>query len=209
MYYLLDNIIWLSLKKYKLLSKMKDFFSFTRWILEICKWIYEMNKDFNHEKKILKRLRSYERFLASDKDESYLLIQDLIKLRRQMNFYMLDLITNVFRGIMLFKSLSLYGSIYLDPIFVEFWGVIGNFFALLKSIKKRYISKEQRKVNFIKSKISSKFINWSYSNELFQNYLGNGYIRHPKFTSFNHTKFGAPIAKIASTRESSSSLNST
>ena len=50
-YYLLDNIIWLSSKKYKFLGRMKDLFSFARCIIEIWKWFHEIAKDLKKWRK--------------------------------------------------------------------------------------------------------------------------------------------------------------
>lgn len=94
-----------------------------------------------------------------------MLIRDLIKLRRQMSFYVLELVTNVLRVFMLYKSLRLYGSIYLDSIFVELCGVFSSFFALLKSIKKKSFEKSSlaekkpssvKKVEIVEQEIKSK-----------------------------------------------------
>lgn len=53
-YYLFDNIIWLSSKKYKLLGKVKDIFSLARCLIEIWKSLYEIANDLKKEEKILK-----------------------------------------------------------------------------------------------------------------------------------------------------------
>lgn len=144
-YYLLDNIIWLSSKKFKLLGKIKDIFSLMRCLFEICKWLYELANDLKKEETILKKLGLYDDCFISETEESYKLIKDLIVLRRQMSFYVLELITNVLRTFMLYKSLKLMGSVYLDNIFVELCGVFSSFFALLKSVRKKSFEKKERK----------------------------------------------------------------
>ena len=144
-YYLLDNVIWLSSKKYKFLSRMKDLFSLARCVIEIWKWLHEIANDLKNEEKILKKLGLYDNYFVADTEESYALIRDLIKLRRQMSFYVLDLVTNILRVFMLFKSLRIYGSVYLDSIFVELWGVFSSFFALLKSVKKKSFEKTTKR----------------------------------------------------------------
>lgn len=46
---------------------------------------------------------------------------------------------------MLYKSLKFPASIYLDAIFVELWGIISSFTALLKSIKKKSFENKKSK----------------------------------------------------------------
>lgn len=140
-YYFLDNIIWLSSKKFKLLGRIKDLFSLARCLIEIWKSLYEISADLKKEDKILTQLGLYDDCYIDDSEESYLLIRDLIKLRRQMSFYVLELITSILRVFMLYKSLKFAGAMYLDPIFVELWGVFSSFFALLKSIKRKSFEK--------------------------------------------------------------------
>jgi len=53
-YYLFDNIIWLSYKKYKPLSRIKDLFSMARCIIETWKSLHEIANDLKKEEKILK-----------------------------------------------------------------------------------------------------------------------------------------------------------
>jgi hypothetical protein len=144
-YYLLDNIIWLSYKKYPMLGKVKDLFSMGRCLIEIWKSLLEIATDLKKEERILKELGLYDNCFIVETDESYSLIRDLIKLRRQMSFYVLELITNVLRVFMLYKSLKFMGSIYLDSIFVELCGVMSSFFALMKSIKKKSFEKVQQR----------------------------------------------------------------
>lgn len=62
-----------------------------------------------------------------------------------MSFYVLELITNILRVFMLYKSLKFYGSIYIDSIFVELCGVMSSFFALLKAIKKKAFEKTSKR----------------------------------------------------------------
>ena len=216
-YYLLDNIIWLSSKKYKFLSRMKDLFSLARCIIEIWKWLHEIAKDLKNEEKILKKLGLYDGFFVSDTEESYGLIRDLIKLRRQMSFYVLDLVTNVLRVFMLFKSLKFYGSIYLDSIFVELCGVFSSFFALLKSVKKKSFEKTAKRDNEKKENKDKKVTVYEEekkSKDLFDinnmemsvddSDIEDQTDKYPKFSNFNVTKFGAPVSSIGSTQITSS-----
>lgn len=62
-----------------------------------------------------------------------------------MSFYVLELITNILRVFMLYKSLKFYGSIYIDSIFVELCGVMSSFFALLKAIKKKAFERTKKR----------------------------------------------------------------
>jgi len=119
------------------LGKAKDLFSLARCLIEIWKSLYEIANDLKTEDKILKQLGLFDDCFIEDTEESYLLIRDLIKLRRQMSFYVLELVTNVLRTFMLYKSLKFAGSVYLDSIFVELCGVLSSFFALLKAVKKK------------------------------------------------------------------------
>lgn len=148
-YYLLDNIIWLSSKKYKLLGKIKDIFSMGRCLMEIWRSLYEFARNLKQEEIILKKLGLYDECFITETEESYGLIKELIKLRRQMSFYVLELITNVLRVFMLYKSLKMPFALYMDNIFVEFCGVFSSFFALLKAIKKKSFDKKD---NAIKEK---------------------------------------------------------
>ena len=212
-YYLLDNIIWLSSKKYKFLSRMKDLFSLARCIIEIWKWFYEIAKDLKNEEKILKKLGLYDGFFVSDTEESYGLIRDLIKLRRQMSFYVLDLVTNMLRVFMLFKSLKFYGSFYLDPIFVELWGVFSSFFALLKSIKKKSFEKNEKRDKDKTEKKAKIYEVEKKSKDLFDinniemsvddSDVEERSTNKPKFTKFDTTKFGVPISNFVSTQAAS------
>lgn len=144
-YYFLDNIIWLSSKKYKILSRAKDLFSLGRCLIEIWKSLIEIASHLKKEEEILKQLGLYDDCFIAETEESYILIRDLIKLRRQMSFYVLELITNVLRVFMLYKSLKFFGSIYIDSIFVELCGVLSSFFALLKAIKKKVFETTKRR----------------------------------------------------------------
>jgi hypothetical protein len=101
------------------LGKIKDLFSLARCLIEIWKSLYEISADLKKEDKILTQLGLYDDCYIDDSEESYLLIRDLIKLRRQMSFYVLELITSILRVFMLYKSLRFAGAMYLDPIFVE------------------------------------------------------------------------------------------
>lgn len=151
-YYFTDNVIWLSAKKYKPLSKIKDLFSMGRCLIEICKSVYELSNDLKKEEIILKKLGLYDDCFIAETEESYMLIKDLITLRRQMSFYVLELIVNVLRVFMLYKSLKFLGSVYIDTIFVELCGVFSSFFALLKSVKKKSYEKKQLKKSQEKNK---------------------------------------------------------
>lgn len=141
----MDNIIWLSSKKYKFLSKAKDLFSLARCLIEIWKSLYELASHLKREEKILKKLGLYDDCFIAETEESYMLIRDLIKIRRQMSFYVLELVTNILRVFMLIKSLKFPGSIYLDSIFVELCGVLSSFFALLKAMKKKSFEKTKKR----------------------------------------------------------------
>ena len=201
-FYLLDNIIWLSSKKFRLLSMLKDAFSLTRCIIEIVKSLHEIANDLGKEEKILKKLGLYDNCFIADTEESYTLIRDLIKLRRQMSFYVLELVTNILRVFMLYKSLKLYGSIYLDSIFVELWGVFSSFFALLKSIKRKSVEntstrekvKGEKKIKVIEEEKKSKdlfdlnHMEMSVDDSDLEEKSDN----NPKFNNYNVTKFGVP-----------------
>ena len=220
-YYLLDNVIWLSSKKYKLLGRIKDVFSLLRCIIEIVKSLHEIANDLQKEDKIIKKLGLYDNWFIADTEESYTLIRDLIKLRRQMSFYVLELVTNVLRAFMLYKSLRLYGSIYLDSIFVELWGVFSSFFALLKSIKRKSFEKTSTREKF-KSDKKIKVIEEEEeeeekkSKDLFDinhmemsvddSDLEEKSEHNPKFNDYNVTKFGAPTKNIVTPQNGSKSM---
>eukprot|EP00344_Euplotes_crassus_P002248 CAMPEP_0197014536 /NCGR_PEP_ID=MMETSP1380-20130617/70657_1 /TAXON_ID=5936 /ORGANISM="Euplotes crassus, Strain CT5" /LENGTH=206 /DNA_ID=CAMNT_0042439669 /DNA_START=14 /DNA_END=634 /DNA_ORIENTATION=+ len=59
-YYFLDNIIWASSNRYKLLRRIKDLFSLGRCLIEIYKSLYEIATDLKSEEKILKKLGLYD-----------------------------------------------------------------------------------------------------------------------------------------------------
>lgn len=123
-----------------------------RCLIEICKSVYELSNDLKKEEIILKKLGLYDDCFIAETEESYMLIKDLITLRRQMSFYVLELIVNVLRVFMLYKSLKFLGSVYIDTIFVELCGVFSSFFALLKSVKKKSYEKKQLKKSQEKNK---------------------------------------------------------
>lgn len=62
-----------------------------------------------------------------------------------MSFYVLELVTNVLRVWMLYKSLKFIGSEYMEEIFVNLAGIFSNFTALLKTIKKKSYEKIMKK----------------------------------------------------------------
>lgn len=116
-----------------------------RCLIEIWKSLIEIANHLQKEEQILKQLGLYDDCFIAETEESYMLIRDLIKLRREMSFYVLELITNVLRVCMLYKSLKFFGAVYIDSIFVELCGVLSSFFALLKSVKKKAFEKTQKR----------------------------------------------------------------
>ncbi|CAI2365383.1 unnamed protein product [Moneuplotes crassus] len=140
-YYFLDNIIWASSNRYKLLRRIKDLFSLSRCLIEIYKSLYEIATDLKREEKILRKLGLYDDCFIAETEESYHLIRELIKIRHQMSFYVLEFVTNVLRVFMLYKSLRFIGSDYMEEIFVNICGVLSNFFALFKTIKRKTYEK--------------------------------------------------------------------
>jgi len=75
-----------------------------------------------------------------------------------MNFYVLELITDILRVFMLWKSLKLTGYIYLDPIFVELCGVMSSFFALLKAVKRKSFENRKEKSKEVKAESPKRVI---------------------------------------------------
>lgn len=122
-YYFLDNLIWMSKNRYKALSRIKDLFSISRCLIEVYICLYEIACDLKKEEMILKKLGLYDDCFIAETEESYTLIRDLIKIRHQMSFYVLDLVTNILRVWMLYKSLQFWGSEYMEEIFVNIAGV--------------------------------------------------------------------------------------
>ena len=100
-------------------GRVKDLFSLSRCLIEIYISLYEIATDLQKEERILKKLGLYDDCFISETEESYRLIRDLIKIRHQMSFYVLELVTNVLRVFMLYKSLKFWGSEYIEEVFVN------------------------------------------------------------------------------------------
>jgi len=211
-YYLLDNVIWLSSKKYKFLGKIKDLFSLGRCLIEIWRTLHEIANDLQTEEQILKKLGLYDDCFIAETEESYTLIRDLIKLRREMSYNVLELITNILRVFMLYKSLRLYGAIYLDSIFVELCGVLSSFTALLKAMKKKSFEKtkkrDESKLEKLKIEIHEEE---KKSKDLFnlnQDIMSiddsdlsteNG--KYPDYPTYSVNKFNQPMSSLSSTHD--------
>lgn len=211
-YYLLDNIIWLSSRKYKFLGKIKDLFSLGRCLIEIWRTLHEIANDLQTEEKILKQLGLYDDCFIAETEESYILIRDLIKLRREMSYNVLELITNVLRVFMLYKSLKLYGSIYLDSIFVELCGVLSSFTALLKSVKKKSFEKtkkrdesklEKRRVEIHEEEKKSKDL-FNLNQDIMSvddSDLSTENGKYPEYQTYSVNKFNQPKSSLSSTHD--------
>eukprot|EP00351_Strombidinopsis_sp_SopsisLIS2011_P000408 CAMPEP_0116875440 /NCGR_PEP_ID=MMETSP0463-20121206/7406_1 /TAXON_ID=181622 /ORGANISM="Strombidinopsis sp, Strain SopsisLIS2011" /LENGTH=101 /DNA_ID=CAMNT_0004521095 /DNA_START=932 /DNA_END=1237 /DNA_ORIENTATION=- len=73
--------------------------------------------------------------MVSPDTEWYVLVRDIIIVRRQKGFHVIEAIIYVLRMMLLISSLKLVGHDYLDPIFVSGCGLGQALFTVFKSMK--------------------------------------------------------------------------
>ena len=142
-YYLFDNIVWftqigilnkLILSKIKW-KRLKDSFSLWKTIFEVIISVYVVIIKTHKERLIFTQLSLYERQIIKSNRHSYVLMRNLILIRRKIRFHMMEVFIYLMRFIMLIFALRLVGHQHLHPIFVSICGLLQAITVVVKSMK--------------------------------------------------------------------------
>ena len=143
-YYLMDNLVWFAKMgfirsddpvlgfKWKWL---KNVFSLGKTVLEMIISIYNVVLKEREEIKLRVKLRQHNDKLIVPDAEWYVLTRNLIILRRECRFYVVELWIYVLRFVLLTSSLRLMGHSVLHPILVSFCGLLMSTCVVFKSMK--------------------------------------------------------------------------
>lgn len=131
-YYLFDNIVWFTqigivnkiiLSKFKW-KKLKDFFSLWKTIFEVIISVYVVIIKTRKEKRLAEELSKYGTQRIKSNRHSYVIMRNLILIRRKIRFHQMEVFIYAMRFIMLVYSLKLVGHGSLHPIFVSICGLL-------------------------------------------------------------------------------------
>ena len=128
---IIDKLI---LHKYKW-KKFKDLFSLWKTILEVIISVYVVIIKTRKEKRLMEELELYKNQLIKSNRHSYVLMRNLIVIRRKIRFHQMEVFIYTMRMIMLVSALKLVGHRYLDPIFVSICGLLQAVSVVFKSMK--------------------------------------------------------------------------
>lgn len=82
-------------------------------------------------------LELYKNQTIKSNRHSYVLMRNLILIRRKRRFHEIEIFIYTMRMIMLISSLKLIGHKYLDPIFVSICGLLQAISVVFKSMKSK------------------------------------------------------------------------
>lgn len=140
----MDNLVWFAKMdfiggydpifniKWKYL---KNVFSLAKTVLELIISIYNIVIKEREEIKLRIKLRKYDEQKIAPDAECYVLIRNLIILRRECRFYMIEFWIYLLRFVLLTSSLRLVGHSVLHPIFVSLCGFVMSMCVVFKSMK--------------------------------------------------------------------------
>jgi hypothetical protein len=139
-YYFLDNIIWtinIGLlgevgDDNSRLERAKDSLSFVRYFMRIIIFYITFNSKFDKEKNLRVDLLTYPNKEINFDSNGLDLTLSLIKARSKRRFQTLEMFINVFRIIMLSKSLKFPGTDKLSAVFYSACGVTSVALSLFK-----------------------------------------------------------------------------
>ena len=143
-YYLMDNLVWFAKMgfvtdrdplfnfKYK---NLKNIFSLSKTIFELVISVYNIVLKESEEIKLRLKLRQYNDNLIVPDTEWYVLTRNLIIMRRECRFYMIEFWIYLLRFVLLTSSLKLVGHSLMDPIFVSFCGLVMSICVVFKGLK--------------------------------------------------------------------------
>jgi len=143
-YYLMDNLVWFAKMgfvtdrdplfnfKYK---NLKNIFSLSKTIFELVISVYNIVLKESEEIKLRLKLRQYNDKLIVPDAEWYVLTRNLIIMRRECRFYMIEFWIYLLRFVLLTSSLKLVGHSVMHPIFVSFCGLVMSICVVFKGLK--------------------------------------------------------------------------
>jgi hypothetical protein len=141
-YYFMDNWIWLAKIGYTNVVKfgyntysLKNLFSFLKTILETFNSGFTVYLKKWEEQIIREKLMEYADKKIEPGREYYVLMVNLILLRRETRFNLLEFFIYVARFLLLTKALKLFGHESLHPIFVSFCGLFQSWATVFKTLK--------------------------------------------------------------------------
>jgi hypothetical protein len=140
----MDNLVWFAkmdfipnqdpLFKFKW-KNLKNVFSLGKTVLELVISLYNIVLKERDEIKLRLKLRQYNERIIEPDSEWYVLTRNLIILRRECRFYMVEFWIYLLRFILLTSSLRLVGHSVLHPIFVSLCGLVMSICVVFKSMK--------------------------------------------------------------------------
>ena len=142
-YYFFDNIVWFTQigilnkqfhSKYKW-KKLKDTFSLWKTIFEVIISVYVVIIKTAKEQAIYRDLTREEGKKIRQNTRQYVLMRNLILIRRKIKFHQMEVFIYLMRMIMLIFSLKLVGHNQLHPIFVSICGLFQAIAVVYKSMK--------------------------------------------------------------------------
>lgn len=116
-------------------KNLKNGFSLGKTVLELVISLYNIILKEREEIKLRVKLRQYNDTLIEPDQEAYVLTRNLIILRRECRFYMIEFWIYLLRLIMLTSSLRLVGHSVMHPIFVSMCGLFMSICVVFKSMK--------------------------------------------------------------------------
>lgn len=141
-YYVADNSVWLAglgymsprIFKYKW-KQIKNTFSLWKTILELIISVYTVMLKNQQEKDIRKRLLQYKKMTVNLDTEQYVLVRELMILRRERSFNICEFLIYCARMMLLTTALKLPGSDWLRPVFVASCGLFQSGMQVFKSMR--------------------------------------------------------------------------
>ena len=137
-YFFIDNVIWFVhmgiLEEGTLhhsIESAKDFMSLIRYFLRIVIFLFTSHSKANEEVTVCCKLFNSRSLIKLNTYEQTLL-KKLIKTRQKRRFHSFEMIINILRILMLFKSLKLPGSKMMSNIFKSTCGIVSGTFSLFK-----------------------------------------------------------------------------
>ena len=140
-YYFLDNLMWIIQigilsepleASSSRLESTKDALSLTRYILRIVIFLMTSHSKAGKERQLRMELLAIPGRDIRMNSSGYTLTCRVIKARSKRRFQAIEMMINIFRVIMLLKSLKLPGSKKISNVFYSVCGVISGALALFK-----------------------------------------------------------------------------
>lgn len=130
-YYFTDNWLWLAQLDFASntflglkIKRIKNLFSLLKTILELFISSFTVHIKRQEEALLVEQLRKYRHEQVEPGKEWYVLMVNLILLRREIRFNCIEAIIYLCRFFLLTSSLKLIGHSLLHPIFVSFSGLL-------------------------------------------------------------------------------------